>query len=344
MIKSHISGVSLQPKTDSVSVTLMTNFTQPIQQYFKKFWQETSFVQKIGIVIILQFAIFAPFIDSSGYDFYSTFRVATLTGNYGQNTWNPYPAYWLLTPFSLLPPQIGFLFWNLLAAMGFIVAIRQLNGRFLPFALSLPCFWLLYVGQFEGVVALGLALGLAAPPLWAGLGLVLLALKPQIGLFAILFILLRRRDVKLLLIPAVVFLLSLLYWGWWPLEWLDSIIGNRATGYSANISLWPYSLVLLPLLFFKRSSLRLWLIVQSLIVPYFAVYSLAILYTMWLPLWANLLTWGLYILGIFLPVKMPGFIIPLGLLAHLAYQNRAELRGHVAAGLGVGELAVGSEK
>jgi hypothetical protein len=304
----------------------MTKITHNIQQYFKKFWQEVSFAEKIGIFFILQLAIFAPFIASSGYDFYSTFRVAALTGNYGQNTWNPYPAYWLLLPFSQLPPQIGFLLWNMLAAVGFIAAIRHLNGRFLPFALSLPCFWLLYVGQFEGVVALGLALGMMAPPLWAGLGLVLLALKPQIGLFAILFILLRRWSPKLLAVPVIVFLLSLLYWGWWIPEWLDSIIGNRATGYAANISLWPYSLVLLPLLFFKRASLRLWLVVQSLVVPYFAVYSLAILYTMWLPLWANILTWGLYILGIFLPIKMPGFIIPLGLLAHLAYQNRAELR------------------
>jgi hypothetical protein len=322
----------------------MANISSSIQQYFKKFWQETSFAEKIGIFFILQFAIFAPFIASSGYDFYSTFRVATLTGAYGQSTWNPYPAYWLLTPFSLLPPQIGFLLWNLLAAVGFIAAIRHLDGRFLPFALSLPCFWLLYVGQFEGVVALGLALGMVAPPLWAGLGLVLLSLKPQIGLFAIVFILLQRRDVKLLIIPGAVYLLSLLYWGWWLPEWLDSIIGNRATGYAANISLWPYSIVLLPLLFFKRASLRLWLVVQSLVVPYFAAYSLAILYTMWLPLWANLLTWGLYILGIFLPVKMPGFIIPLGLLVHLVYQNRVELRGYLPEWLGGGELEAKSEK
>ena len=316
----------------------MTDFVNHLRHYFKALWQETSFAEKIGIAIILQFAIFAPFTPSSGFDFYRTFREATLTGVYGQRTWNPYPAYWLLMPFSALPPRFGFLLWNVLAGSGFIVAIRHLNGRFLPFALSLPCFWLLFIGQFEGVVALGLALGVVAPPLWAGLGLVLLALKPQIGLFAVLFILLRRRDVRLLIFPAVVFLLSLLYWDWWLPEWLASIIGNQATGFTANISLWPYSLVLLPLLFFKRSSLRLWLVVQSLIVPYFAVYSLAILYTMWLPLWANLLTWGLYILGIFLPVKMPGFIIPLGLLAHLAYQNRTQLGKYWRDGLGVGEL------
>jgi hypothetical protein len=65
---------------------------------------------------------------------------------------------------------------------------------------------------------------------------------------------------------------------------------------------------------------------------------------MWLPLWANLLTWGLYILGIFLPVKMPGFIIPLGLLVHLVYQNRVELRGYLPEWLGGGELEAKSEK
>ncbi|VAW40503.1 hypothetical protein MNBD_CHLOROFLEXI01-3248 [hydrothermal vent metagenome] len=298
----------------------LLNFGHRVQN----FWRDLPFREQVGVIIILQLALIAPFISSSGSDFYTTFREATLTGEYGVDTWNPYPAYWLLTPFALLPPKLGFLFWNLLTAVCFIVAIRWLNGRYLPFALSLPCFWILYVGQFEGLSALGLALGLFASPLWAGLGVALLTLKPQIGVLPILFILIQRRNYRLLIIPAVIYLLSLLYWGWWLPEWIDSILTLRTTSYSTNISLWPTSLILLPLLFFKRSSLKLWLLVQSLLMPYFAVYSLAIYFVVYLPLWANVLTWGLYVGAIFYPVKMPGFIIPLGLLGHLIYENRKQ--------------------
>lgn len=285
-------------------------------------WRPLPFWEKVGVIILLQFAIFAPFISSSGSDFYTTFREATLTGEYGVDTWNPYPAYWLLAPFAYLPPKLGFLLWNVLCAVGFIVAIRYLNGRFLPFALSLPCFWLFFVGQFEGIVALGLTIGFLAPPMWAGLGLFFLSLKPQLGIIPILFLLFHRRDYRLLILPAVIYGLSLLYWGWWLPDWIGSMMSNNAGNYATNISLWPYSLVLLPIFWFKRDSLKVWLIVQSLVMPYFAVYSLALLFTMYLPFWANLLTWGLYIAAIFIPVKMPGYLIPLGLLVHLVYENR----------------------
>lgn len=297
---------------------LLRTFIQKVDH----FWRPLPFWEKVGAIILLQFAFFAPFISSAGSDFYTTFREATLTGEYGVDTWNPYPAYWLLTPFAILPPQVGFWLWNLVGALGFMVAIRYLNGRFLPFALSLPCFWLFFVGQFEGIVALGLTLGLLAPPLWAGLGLFFLSLKPQLGIIPILFVLLHRRDFRLLLVPAAVYGLSLLHWGWWLPEWIGSMMHNNAGNYSTNISLWPYSLVLLPLFWFRRDSLKVWLIVQSLVMPYFAVYSLALLFTLYLPLWANLLTWGLYIAAIFVPVKMPGYLIPLGLLVHLMVQNR----------------------
>lgn len=309
----------------------MNTFLNQTRRYFDQFWKPLPFWEKIGLIIILQFAIFAPLIGSAGSDFYTTFREATLTGEYGIDTWNPYPAYWLLTPFALLPAKAGFLLWNLLCAVGFIVTIRHLNGRFLPFALSLPCFWLFFVGQFEGVVALGLTLGLYAPPIWAGFGLFLLSLKPQLGLIPAIFILLHRRDYRLLLVPSALYLLSFFYWGWWLPEWLASLLANGASVYSTNISLWPYALILLPLLWLARSSLKVWLIVQSLIMPYFAVYSLALLYTFHLPVWANLMTWGLYIAAIFYPVKMPGYLIPLGLLAQLAYQNRAQLQAYFAA-------------
>lgn len=308
-----------------------------VRRFVAYFWLPLSFRERVGVLIILQFAIIAPFTSVSGSDFYTTFREATLTGEYGVDTWNPYPAYWLLAPFAAMPPKLGFLLWNLLCAVGFIVTIRYMNGRFLPFALSLPCFWLFLVGQFEGIVALGLTIGLFASPVWAGLGLFLLSLKPQLGIVPILYLLIQRRDFRMLLLPGVLYGLSLLYWGWWVPEWIASLLGNNAANYSTNISLWPYSVVLLPLLWFKRSSLKVWLIVQSVVMPYFAVYSLALLFTISLPLWANLLAWGLYIAAIFIPVKMPGFIIPLGFLICLAYQNRAQIAKHAALRLAPGQ-------
>ncbi|MCP5094982.1 MAG: hypothetical protein GY943_05485 [Chloroflexi bacterium] len=292
--------------------------------------------EKLGIIIILDLALLSPLVESSGWDFLVAFRDATLTGEYGVNTWNPYPLYWLLYPFFLLPARVAFVFWNLIEAICFIVAIKKFNGRFLPFALSLPTFWLFYIGQLEGLMALGLVLITAVSSWVIGIGVMLLSLKPQIGLFPILFILLKRRDWRILVVPGVIYGLSFLYWGFWIPEWIASILNNDTPQHLTNISLWPYSLILLPILLWQRDNIKVWLTVQSLVVPYFAVYSLAPLFTMWFPTWANAMLWLLYLSAIFVVYAVPGYLVPLALLAVMLFALIKKKGDHVELGRGVG--------
>ena len=124
-------------------------------------------------------------------------------------------------------------------------------------------------------MAWGLALALTASPLWAGLGLALLSFKPQFGLFAIPFVLYRRRDWRLLVAPAVIYGVSLLRWGFWFDDWLAALRVARDVNleHPDSLSLYPYALILLPLVFLFRKDLKIWLLIQSMCVPVFGLYS-----------------------------------------------------------------------
>src|SRR6266542_6723750 len=112
----------------------------------------------IGVAVILAFAVINPLLGNAGWDFLVAYRGDTLNHTYGLHTWNPYPTYWLILPFALLPPTAGYLAWNLVSAYSFITAIRYFKGDLLSFSVSLPCFWIFLSGQFEGFLALGLVL------------------------------------------------------------------------------------------------------------------------------------------------------------------------------------------
>lgn len=277
--------------------------------------------QRAGILLLLGLAITAPFLSSSGWDFLQAYRQETLSGVYGNVTWNPYPAYWLFYPFAVLPPRLGFLLWNLCTAVAFIFTIYRADGRFLPFALSLPAVWILFSGQIEGFLALGLTLSLYSHPFLVGVGLTLLSLKPQIGAFVILWILLQRRDWQILIVPVIVYLLSFAYWGWWLPDWLATIQGSNRSGYQ-SLSLYPYSLMLLPLLWVYRSSLKIWLAIESVVMPYFAIYSLAPLMCLGIPVWSHVLLWVLYLPAFFVfEYRVPDVVVPLLLLMLMLWQQ-----------------------
>jgi hypothetical protein len=282
-----------------------------------------------GLSLILLLAILAPlFTRNSDYQLF--FRPAALTGDYGAvyRSYNPYPFHWLIWPFAILPATLGAILWNLANAAGFILAWRHWKSHLLAFSLSLPCFWIFYAGQMEGLLAAAVVMALAGNPLLAGLGLTLLTLKPQVGLAAILFVLLRRRDWRLLIVPAAVYLLSFLHWGWWLPGWLAAVTAKSggAPHSITNVSLFPYALLLLPLLWPYRRSLRIWLLIESLVAPYFPVYALAPYFTLRAPAaWLNILMWLLYLSAIWIrfPIS-PGFIIPLLLLAQALFSARRE--------------------
>jgi len=144
--------------------------------------------------------------------------------------------------------------------------------------LSWPVLWLLFVGQLDGLVLLGLT-GLP----WL---IPLATLKPQISAFAFL------ASKQRLLAFAVWITLTLLIWGMWPVDMLN-YQNQWETLYEGakqpqNISLWPWSLLLAPfLLWFSRGDTDMLMLAGALITPHLVPYSFVVV----LPAVARVSTW-----------------------------------------------------
>lgn len=261
-------------------------------------------------------AVIAP--RYGGYDYRIAYRGDVLSGTYN-HTYFPYPATWFIYPFALLPENLGYLLWNIVNALCFLLALQRWNGNYLSFSLFIGTFWTFYAGQIEGFMAGGLVL-IMSTNLWvASLGITLLSFKPQIGLFPIIYILLMRKNWRLLVIPTIIYLVSFLQWGWWIPEWLSALhrIRNISSTSIIMVSIFPYSLLLVPLLW-RYKSLKIWLYIQSLIMPYYPIYSLTPLFTVTsIPLGINLIVWLFYTsLYKNLTLVKFGFIFPLVLLTY----------------------------
>jgi len=277
----------------------------------------------IGIALILTLALIGPIFG--GYDYRVAYRGDTLAGTYGLHTVSPYPLYWFIYPFAILPEDIGYVFWNLGNAICFILAIKYWKSDLLAFSFFIGVFWTFYGGQIEGFMSGALVLIMLPNPWLAGLGITFLTLKPQTGLFPILFVLLHRKDWKLLVIPAIVYLASFVTWGWWIPKWLDALrpIKNVGPFLASNVSLYPYGLLLLLILWRYRSSLKIWMLVQSLVMPYSPIYSLGPVLTILNPaLWIHILIWIFYLITEkFLALSYFGFIFPLTFLLFEIWQT-----------------------
>jgi hypothetical protein len=273
---------------------------------------------KIGMLTLLSMAVVAPFYG--GYDYRVAYRGDTLAGTFMLHSAFPYPASWFIYPFAVLPENIGYLLWNILNAVCFIIALRYWKGNFLSFSFFVGTFWIFYGGQVEGFISGALVLLMSPNPWLAGLGITILTFKPQIGFFPIVFSLVNRKDWKLLVIPGIIYALSFLQWGWWIPGWLANLqtIKNTATVMVTMVSLYPYGLMLVPILWRYRTSLKFWMYVQSLAIPYYPVYSLAPVFTMSTPpIWVSIATWIFYLLlsrNVAL-IKF-AFILPLSLLVY----------------------------
>lgn len=281
---------------------------------FEKLWRAIQNIveiiannHRIGW-LALAIVAFVPFLGIGfGHDFIMHYWRRTLTGVYGESTWLPYYGYWLITPFTLFSPKVGLALWNLVNAVGLGLLCRRWKTNPLFIALLFPVWYSFGNGQMAGIIAGGVWLALASNPLLAGLGLVILSIKPQIGMLIALFVLLRRFHWKLLVVPAVVFGLSLIQWGWWLPEWLNSVVvnSNGLRGTAWNATAFPWGLAILPVLWFYRNNPKLWLAATPLVAPYFAIYSLALPVTVGMTWWLWALTWVvslIYVVGGYTPL------------------------------------------
>jgi hypothetical protein len=130
--------------------------------------------------------------------------------------------------------------------------------------LSLPSLWVLFLGQLDGVVLLGLT----AMPWLVPLAM----LKPQLSVFAFL----ARKEWTIVL--ALWLLLTMLIWGLWPLDMLQYDQHWKAIyqveAQPQNISLWPWALPLsLVLHWLSRGDMDMLMLAGSFAVPHLIPYN-----------------------------------------------------------------------
>ena len=177
-----------------------------------------------------------------------------------------YPPFWMpWTRLVMMPFNLPAVFATTLLAIG----IRAYRYRVAPLAialalLSLPTLWVLFTGNVDGLVMLGL---LILP--W---GAPLVLIKPQIAAFALLA---RWRS---LFVAGVFVLLSFAIWGLWPLNMGVVFTPAWRAEWQQDITLFPWGLMIaLPLLWFSRGDEDLLMAAGSLCTPHLFPYHFIVL-------------------------------------------------------------------
>ena len=212
---------------------------------------------------------------------------------------HPYYAYWLFFLLAIPPEIIAYIGLSITSIAAFYISVFVFEGKHWVIYTSFAFAWTLYYGQIDSIVVGGLALAWFAVklkrPYLIGLGLIIASIKPQLSLpLILLFWWWSPSRLRSLVIPVLVFGLSLLNWGWWVPEWLQSL-GD--TGFlvnlSRNLSLWPvigaWVLLLWPVLFWlplPRSRKIIAIAAgTAMTMPYFPLPSAVLFLCMPVPVW-----------------------------------------------------------
>ncbi len=210
------------------------------------------------------------------------------------------PLFWL---WAKLPPLVGFGLWSAVNILCLFFAARVFGGRAALTLLTFQFFYSLFLGQINGLLAGGLALGWwgMAHKKWglAGFGFWLAATKVQIGLpFGLLLWLAAETDwrnrLRILVLPCLLTLASFVLYPDWPFHLVERIQAFAPYDWG-SISLWrtigPAALLfLLPPLFLPLEKGRRFLALAAAIplaLPYFQSADLLVLFVLpvgWFPL------------------------------------------------------------
>ncbi len=155
--------------------------------------------------------------------------------------------------------------WPLLIALTLLAVVirtRLYTRSPWPVALailSLPTLWVLFIGNLDGLVLLGLLL---LP--W---GVPLVTMKPQIAAFALL-------AKKSSIMAGIIWgLLSLVIYGFWPKNFLQVLTPAWRVEWVQDISLFPWGLLIaIPLLWLSRTDEDLLMIAGSFATPHLFPY------------------------------------------------------------------------
>ncbi len=224
--------------------------------------------------------------------------------NYSDTLWHPYWARWIFSSLNIFSEQTTYILLSLTSILFLFFANRVLAGRHWIVFTSFAFAWTLYYGQIDSLVVGGIAFAWWAlnhdKPILIGAGLILASIKPQLSLPLILIIWWWSPGrLKSLIIPLIVFILSLLQWGFWVPEWLLKIMetGN-IINLSRNLSLWtllgPIVLLIWPALFWlplpRNRKLLAIAAGTAMTFPYFPLPSSILFLAMPVPVWLYVLS------------------------------------------------------
>jgi hypothetical protein len=220
-----------------------------------------------------------------GYEWFH-FQAASLGNGLAPKVANPPYIFAMLYPLALLPLRWGIFVYSFIA-IGAIYLTHRLtcvNKWLLLF--SYPTLRNLFYSQLDILSMLGVALGWWAVererPLWLGVALVLLGVKPQAtGILAILY-LGWGWSVAALLIPSLVLLYSFLVYGLWVPGWIAHTL-KQSTGadpfFHGGLGAYPWGLLAwLPLIvgyriYSRKQAAATTLAATMLSMPYVGYYS-----------------------------------------------------------------------
>jgi hypothetical protein len=255
----------------------------------------------LALGMLLGFLIVNP--PSIGFDLKNYLK--TSDGDFS----NYYYGYWLLPIFTILrqlPFTLSYLFWGLLSIFSILFALRVFGGWSFAVLSSYQMFYILYQGQFigPGIGALALLWWGLVNRRWniAGLGLILAAAKYQTGFTCGLILLICApiswyERTRVLIIPGLVILLSLVAYPMWPLRALETLRYSPPNDLG-SMTLWrwigPYALLfwlpILATLIRRQISPIAWIATVMLSAPYFQQTDLLVLFVLpvsWLPILGN---------------------------------------------------------
>jgi hypothetical protein len=189
---------------------------------------------EVAALILLGLAVMP-----GGFDYKSYFH--HLAQGCYDCTYNPYFSEWFMRPFGVFPWRTSYLIFSAVSIIVIWWSARRLGGSPFVVLASATFLWILWLGQIDALPALGLGLAWWSLQkerrVLAGLGLLLLATKPQLGGFALLA-LAWWGGWRTLIIPAIAAAGSFLIYGLdWPVRWLlytpQTMFGGDAWFYIA---------------------------------------------------------------------------------------------------------------
>lgn len=243
---------------------------------------------------------------------YLDFRIylEAAQGNFSYQGLYYYYGYWMLPIFAVLskfPLDLAYALWSGANILGVFLAVRVFGGKALVAVASYQMFYSLIYGNIAGLIVGGFALcwwGVVNRK-WhiAGLGVALASAKFQTGLTGTLLLLCMaditwKDRLRVMTVPALVWLTSLVVYPGWLLQLMNNIIAHPPNDL-ASISLWrwlgPWALLFwLPPLVLRLEPQRRFIALAAAMgpaLPYFQQTDLLFLLAMpigWIGLLGNL--------------------------------------------------------